>query len=175
MKRDIFLWQFFGTTFTCVLGTLLHFTYEFFPNNFIALFSSVNESTYEHLKLIFFPMFLFSIVESFFFNKHYNGFWCIKFKGILIGLILIPTLFYTLIGIFGILYGYINILIFFVSVIVSYLYEYFQFKKQPINKSKGFIYILLLILIAISFFIFTFYPPKIPLFLDPLTKSYGIN
>ena len=52
--------------FISVLGVLLHFTYEWSGDNpIVALFSAVNESTWEHLKLLFFPMLLLTIIELF--------------------------------------------------------------------------------------------------------------
>lgn len=55
-----------GAIFTIFLGTLLHFTYQWSgKNNLVAIFSAVNESTFEHLKLLFTPMLIFSIFEYF--------------------------------------------------------------------------------------------------------------
>lgn len=52
--------------FISILGTLLHFTYEWSQNNaIVGLFSAVNESTWEHLKLLFFPMFFLTLFELF--------------------------------------------------------------------------------------------------------------
>ena len=40
-----------------VLGTLAHFVYDWSgQNSFIGLLTPVNESTWEHMKLLFFPM-----------------------------------------------------------------------------------------------------------------------
>lgn len=36
-------------------ATLQHFLYEWFPCNFTATFAPVNESVWEHLKLVFYP------------------------------------------------------------------------------------------------------------------------
>ena len=59
-KSKIKNYQIVSTIFVCILGTLLHFTYDFFGQNMIiASFSAVNESVWEHLKLLFFPMLLF--------------------------------------------------------------------------------------------------------------------
>ena len=41
-----------------LVGTLLHFLYDFFPYPFIAIFSATNESVFEHLKLFVYPMLL---------------------------------------------------------------------------------------------------------------------
>ena len=59
-----------GIFFTVLLGTLLHFTYDLSGNSdFVAILSAVNESTWEHLKLIFFPMIVFMLIEFFIYGK----------------------------------------------------------------------------------------------------------
>ena len=175
MKKTVCLWQLLGFAFTSFFGTLLHFLFEWTSNSFVALFSNVNESTWEHMKLIFFPMFIFAIVESFFIGKDYESFWLIKLRGILLGLSLIPILFYTISGIFGSTPDFINIAIFFVSAAASYIYETRAFlKKNSESKSQGFA-VAVLCFIAVLFWVFTFMPPKIPLFEDPITKLYGIK
>ena len=63
-KRSLALWQFGGYVFTSALGTLLHFLYDLTGENVaVSFFSAVNESTWEHMKLLFFPMFLFSLFD----------------------------------------------------------------------------------------------------------------
>ena len=55
-KKKIIRFQIFSVIFTWILGTILHFLYEWSGDNkIIASFSAVNESTWEHLKLVFFP------------------------------------------------------------------------------------------------------------------------
>ena len=55
----------FRFIFISVLGVLLHFTYEWSGDNaVVGLFSAVNESTWEHLKLLFFP-FLLRVIEAY--------------------------------------------------------------------------------------------------------------
>ena len=49
---------------TVILGTLLHFTYQWSGRNpVIGIFSAVSESTWEHLKLLAIPMLLFLFPE----------------------------------------------------------------------------------------------------------------
>ena len=101
MKRQIGLWQLMGFAVTSLGGTLLHFLYDFSGEaTWAAPFSGVNESTWEHMKLLFWPMLIFSIVESFFFRDR-PDFFCIKLRGIILGLLLIPVLFYTYNGAIG--------------------------------------------------------------------------
>ena len=115
MKRTIGLWQLMGFAVTSLGGTLLHFLYDWLNKSaLVAPFSGVNESTWEHMKLLFWPMFIYSIVQSFF-CKDRKDFWCIKLRGILLGLILIPIIFYTYNGVIGRSPDWINIAIFFIS------------------------------------------------------------
>lgn len=54
-----------------IIGTLLHFVYEWSGNNFIVgLFAPVNESVWEHLKLILLPATLFGIFFSYYIMKN---------------------------------------------------------------------------------------------------------
>ncbi len=55
-KNKIRNYQIFSVIFTFILGTLLHFTYELSGGNLVvASFSAINESVWEHLKLLYFP------------------------------------------------------------------------------------------------------------------------
>lgn len=173
MKRSIGLWQLFGFAITSLLGTLLHFLYEWLGGaKWIAPFSAVNESTFEHMKLLFWPMLLFAVAESFFFRER-EDFWCVKLRGILLGLILIPVLFYTYNGVIGKSPDFVNIAIFFVSAAASYLYETRLFRKACLPCGSPRLAVAVLLAIAVSFIAFTFYTPKLGIFLDPLTGSYG--
>lgn len=174
MKKNILIWQIAGLTFTAVLGTVLHFLYQWTNLKFFATFSAVNESTWEHMKLVFIPSFIFAIIQSFIAKKEYRCFWLVKLIGILLGTFLIPTLFYTLSGIFGTLSAIVNVSIFFVSIIIEYLIELILFDKINCKVQINTVCLIILIIFLIAFFIFSFYPPKIPLFLDPVTNDYGI-
>ncbi len=174
MKREIGLWQLVGFGAVTLLGTLLHFLYDLTGSILTAPFSAINESTWEHMKLLFFPMLLFAILEYFFVGKEYENFWCIKLCGTLSGVILIPVLFYTLGGIFGGTPDWVNIAIFFVSAAIAFLYEARQFKRGSRPCSWSRLALLALFLIALAFVIFTFFPPAIPLFQDPIDGSFGL-
>ncbi len=174
MRKNITLWQLMGFAITSLGGTLLHFLYDWTNKSTVAaLFSGVNESTWEHMKLLFFPMLIFAIIQSKFF-KEFTGYWCVKLRGTLLGLLLIPVIFYTYNGVIGTSPDWINIAIFFIAAAIAYVYEARLFKKSFQCKFPKLSF-LILCLIAILFFAFTFYPPQIPLFQDPITKLYGIN
>lgn len=174
MKRSIGLWQLMGFAVTALGGTLLHFLYDWLGKaTLIAPFSAVNESTWEHMKLLFWPMFIYAIFQSFFF-RNYENFWCIKLKGILLGLALIPIIFYTYNGVIGKSPDWLNIAIFFICAIIAFVYESKQFYKEESTCKNPKLAITLLCIIAIFFIIFTFKTPQISVFTDPLTGTYGI-
>ncbi len=175
MKRSIGLWQLMGFAVTSLGGTVLHFLYDWSGKIvWIAPFSGVNESTWEHMKLLFWPMFIYTIVQSFFF-KDKTDFWCVKLGGIMLGLILIPVLFYTYNGVIGSSPDWINIAIFFISAAIAYICETRQFKNGTAACKNPRLAIFLLCGTAVLFMIFTFVTPEIGIFKDPLTNTYGVN
>ena len=174
MKRSIGLWQLIGFGVTSLGGTLLHFLYDWLGNaSWIAPFSGINESTWEHMKLLFWPMFIYAIVQSFFFRNR-RDFWCVKLRGILLGLILIPVIFYTYNGVIGKSPDFINITIFFVSAAIAYICETRLFKADRLHCNAPKIAVTVLCVIAFLFVVFTFRTPAINLFKDPITGGYGI-
>lgn len=174
MKKSLSFWQFAGFVFTGVFGTLLHFLYDLTDSTFSALFSAVNESTWEHMKLLFFSMLIFAIFQSRYFAKDYDNFWCAKLIGILVGLAVIPIIYYTYTGALGVSADWFNILIFFIAAAVSYIVETQLIKRDKCFGISSILAIIILCVITLLFFVFTFAPPKIPLFQDPITKLYGL-
>ena len=163
-----------GFAVTSLAGTLLHFLYDWLGEaKWVAPFSGVNESTWEHMKLLFWPMLFYAIAQSLFFSDRAD-FWCVKLKGILLGLSLIPILFYTYNGVIGRSPDWINIAIFFICAAIAYIYETKQFHKGAVHCKNKWLAIGVLCVIALMFVIFTFKTPRLGIFLDPLTGTYGI-
>ena len=174
MKRTVWLFELFGFAVTSLGGTLLHFLYDWLGESYwIAPFSGVNESTWEHMKLLFWPMLIFAFVQSFFF-KDYSAYWCIKMRGILLGLMLIPVIFYTYNGVIGPSPDWVNISIFFVSAAAVYLYETKSLYNKDFICQNPHVCIAILYTVAALFVIFTFSTPHIGIFKDPLTGGFGI-
>lgn len=176
MKKSLSFWQLSGFVFTSLIGTLLHFLYEWSgKSRIVGLFSAVNESIFEHMKLLLFPMLLFAVIEAKYIGKDYDNYWCSKLIGILIGVGLIPVIYYTYTGIFGVNADWFNIIIFFITAAVSYIVETRLIKSGRCRFIQPNLAIFILVIIAAVFIIFTFFPPKIPLFKDPMTDTYGIQ
>ena len=168
MKVSLKTWQIIGFIFTCVLGVFLHFLYDLTGGSILVMpFSAINESIFEHMKLLFFPMFIFAFIQSIYIEENYQNFWCVKFIGILSGTILIPVLYYTLNGAFGTLPDWTNIAIFFITAAVSYILEARLFGKENKMCSSGENAFLALCLLAVIIASLTFLPLDIPLFWDP--------
>ncbi len=175
MKKALLRWELVGFVFVISLGSLLHFVYDWSDrSSFVACFAPVNESTWEHLKLLFFPSLLYGIVEYIAVGHKIEGFVFTKFVSILLGLGTIVVLFYTYTGIVGGNCLWADIGTFVVGAALS---SAFTVKKMPIN-SDGRVDWIGLLLFAIMIFAFclgTFFPPHIGLFLDPVTLTYGIS
>ena len=175
MKQRSILWQAAGFALVTFCGTILHFLYDWTGGNIlISPFSGVNESTWEHMKLLFWPLFLFALIQRLFYKDQEN-YWCTKLAEILLGLVLIPVLFYTYNGAFGKSPDWINIAIFYISALLVFLFEWWTFKNNRLHCKKPQLAFALICLIGVLFVIFTFSQPRIPLFQDPLTGVYGIE
>ena len=174
MRKNLSLWQFAGFSLCSLAGTVLHFLYEWTNENvLIAPFSAVNESTWEHMKLLYFPLLIFALIQSRF-SKEYRYFWCVKYIGFTVGLTSIPVLFYTYNGVLGKSPDWINISIFFLATAATFLTEWALFRRKN-NRCKGEpLFVSLIFFLGLLFILFTFLPPHLPLFQDPLTKTYGI-
>jgi len=102
------------------LGPLLHAAYRLSgENRIVAAFSAVNESVWEHMKILFLPLFLVTLVEMAVFADRYRNFLAVKFVSVMAGVGLIPLLYYTYTGVWGRGSLIVDILIFYLSAAVS--------------------------------------------------------
>lgn len=169
MKKQVFIWEVIGTLFIITLGTLLHFTYEWFGRWYpIALISAVNESTWEHLKLAFWPAFLYAIVQFIFLKKPRCTILVAKAAGFYIMPIAIVVLFYSYTAILGSNYLVLDILVFIIAVILGQFASYRILILNKVSRVTCLTSILAIIMIVMMFSLFTFYPPRIFLFTDPV-------
>ena len=172
MRHSSF-WQAVGFGVSTLVGTLLHFLYDWTGENTLAaVFSGVNESTWEHMKLLFWPLFLFAIFQYFFYKE--VNYWYVKLAATVLGLMLIPVLFYTYNGMFGKSPDWVNIAIFYIAAAGAFWFEWWAFRKELLKWKYPRLALGVLIGIGMLFVIFTFATPRIPLFQDPVTGSFGI-
>lgn len=160
----------FGFLFVSVVGTLSHFLYEWSGENIlVSLFAPIHESTWEHMKLLFFPMLLYGFLEAVFIVQDESTI-AAHLAGTLAGTIFIPILFYTYHGILGFSIPAVDIFIFYLSVFFA-----FFLRHQGIRTGKYQNYVSVLILATAVFFLcfllFRFVPPRLALFQNPVTAS----
>ena len=183
-----------GFIFTSAAGFPLHFLYDwtgnraaaaFSPvnewsggNSFVGLFSPVNESPWEHLKLIYFPILFFLIIQLIYLKQKRtampNLIWSTSLSALLaVGAV--TAAYYTYSGIIGRNIMWIDISIFISAAALAYIFNYRMIKSHPsgIPGSKLAGAALLLALCALLV-VFTFFTPHIPWFEDPTTGLYGL-
>ena len=175
MKKEkrLIKYEFVSAIFSMILGTLLHFTYDWSDKNtFVGIFSAINESTWEHLKILFFPILITTIIGYFYTKKETDNYICYKVKGLLLSIIFTTVFFYTYNGVLGSNILILDISSFYASIILGEVYTIKQIKKKEKCNQKVTAFIL--ILLTISFVVYTFYTPHIGIFKDPLSNTYGI-
>lgn len=162
-----------GAIFVLITGTLAHFLYEWTNDNFIVgLFTPINESTWEHMKLIFFPMLLYALLMIWKYKAIYPCITAAFLAGTLAGTWLIPVFFYTYTGILGFNLFIFDFLTFIVSVILAFYLSYHLTFSCRYHGYTFFLCILTLVMIG-CFMLFTYSPPSIGLFAEP-SASAGI-
>ena len=173
-KNSVLKFEIISTIMIMILGTILHFEYDWTNNNVIVgIFSPVNESVWEHLKLLFYPMLLMLIIGNFCEGKNVPRYLCAKTLGIIVAISFTIIFYYTYSGIIGKNFAPIDIGSFFVAVILG---QYVSYKKMKLNiNCNKFLAISTLVSITIFFTIFTFHTPHINIFKDPITNMYGIE
>lgn len=170
-------WILIGIPILFLVGSCMHFLYEFTGDNvIIGAIAPVNESVWEHLKMVLLPVILWWTIYYFAageinnidINKWFTG----ALVALLTALIAIPLLFYFYTRAFGAELLVVDILILFLALLFGQLaglhfYKYYEGISLIIS-------ITIILLIIFLFILFTFYPPHLPLFRDGMTGKYGI-
>jgi hypothetical protein len=175
VKKSILRWELGGIAFIVVLGSLLHFAFEWSGGAIpVASIAAVNESVWEHLKLGFWPALVYAALEYSRFGKSANNFHFAKTIGIYLIPITIVVLFYAYTAILGHDLLIADIAIFVVAVVVGQLVSYRLLTASPLPARLNRFAPIALAVLGILFVLFTFYPPQVPLFRDPISGGYGI-
>jgi peptidoglycan/LPS O-acetylase OafA/YrhL len=138
----------------------------------------VNESVWEHLKLLFWPGLAWWLLGYFLYAKQDDlpaSKWLFSAAaGLFAGPLFIAAFFYTYTGAFGFHSLFLDILSFLLGTAVAQLSGLFLYSYIKTARSLAILAVGVLILVGALFIIFTFSPPQIPLFEDPVTGNYGI-
>lgn len=160
------IWHIMGFVFVLVFGIYLHYAYELSGyNKTVGYFSSVNESIWEHLKLIFWPAIIFSVAEYFFYGKEERDFFLVKLAAIFSAMCFIVVFFYTYSGILGFSLVSVDILSFVVADILCQFVSYKLFLMCSGNdRADSFRAFVILVLVGLCFVMWTYNPPELGIF-----------
>lgn len=151
------------------MGIVGHFLYSLSGNNqFVGLFMPVNESVWEHLKLLFFPFMLYTFIELALYGRNIHGFLFSRITGVVIGLVFIPTAYFIYTAVIGKNFAPLDILLYFIGVFISFNISYKRIllgKDNHIRKTIS--AVILFIGISALFICLTFSPPDTALFHSP--------
>lgn len=164
LKKNIIAFSVIG-----IVGTLSHFVYEWSGENaFLGLIFPVNESVWEHLKLIFFPALIYFVIEYILLSEKPHNYISAAITGVFCSMLSVVVLYYTASGILGRNIDFINIVIYFIALIITIS------KRNKIIKSNADFSKLSVILLlsltattALLFFICSFVTPKLGIFVPP--------
>lgn len=146
------------------LGFLNHFLYDWSDHAaFTALFCPVNESVWEHLKLLFFPLLFVTVLEYLRSRGAIIRFFYYRFLSAMGAMGSTIMLFYTYTGMIGRNYLVFDISIFFSSILIAFAIYRYCCKRQWNEPSQSTTFSMWIV-VALLFFAFTCFPPDIPLF-----------
>jgi len=171
-------WIVKGIPILFLIGALMHFLYDLSGKNVIVSFiAAVNESLWEHLKMVLLPVIclwsFYYIIKGKEHNIDKNKWFTSALVAELTAFITIPLLYYFYTEAFGVEMLAVDISILFLAVLFGQLLAFHFYKYS--KGIRSYIPICIFILLILIFVIFTFYPPHIPLFRDSMTGQYGIG
>lgn len=160
-KKNIFM-----IIFLFLLSFLWHFMYDWFPCVLTSIFFPVNESIWEHMKIIFYCLLIGSVLE-----KKGNNYYLNILVKPLVGVLFYLIIFIPLYLIFG-ESMFISLSLMLFTYIIMELLGIKISKQEELNIKA--LPIIIIILISILFSILTFYPLHNFLFFDSVKLGYGI-
>lgn len=163
----------FGVFITCFIS---HFVYDIFPCLFTSILFPVNESIWEHMKLLFTSFFLYSFIELFLLKKFKLLYHNFLLSTLFSSIIIIPTYLILYLPIFKAFgeYLFISLILLFISIVLTEFSSYFILSTNTIKFNPCLFFVTTFCLYFV-FGILTFYPIKNYMFLDILDNSYGCD
>lgn len=159
-----------------ILGSILHFTYGWSrENKFVAIFSAVNESTWEHIKLALSGIFICTLIDVWFLGSNPN-YWYAKSISFLTPVIAIPVMFYGYRAVLKVKSCLpIDITIFFVASFLSSGVFAGLLELRPLDEVGQIASMVITVIVLTSYLLLTRFPLHNFLFRDPITGRYGYD
>ncbi len=164
-----------GIIIAFLLTFPLHFLYDKLPCFLTSIIAPVNESIWEHMKILFGAILISGIIEKIIVKTkklNINNVFISNFLSALISIPIFLIMFMPVYNIIGKNFV-ITIIIMLLAIIIAKIMSYVIMKKKNLNLQK--ITIIFVIAIYIIFGLLTYFPPKNNLFLDPIKNIYGIQ
>lgn len=156
-----------GIIFIIITGSLAHFLYDWSgQNGIMGLFTPINESIWEHMKLLFFPMVLYSFVMVFKFRKNFPCITSSLCFGIITGTLLIPVFFYAYTAILGKDSFILDISTFILSILIAFWLSY-KLTLSCRLEHYTFALCIFACILFVCFMAFTYHPPDAQIFKEP--------
>jgi hypothetical protein len=173
-KRSVLIWEIYCTLFVIFFGSILHFIYGW-TNHFsvIGLFVPVNESVWEHLKLGFWSLAIFSSPEYFLIGKKVKNYFIAKLSGVFVLEIVIVMTFYNYTSILGKNLLVMDIGSYVTGAIAGQIIAMQIFIRTKQSSRGNTFAIAGMAVIALIFMLLTYVTPRIPIFKDKNTGEYG--
>lgn len=175
MNNKILKYEIWGFVFVCVAGTLGHFMYDLCRESaVIGAICPVNESPWEHMKLLFFPTLIYTAFEAYKLKQDKFNVFFAKYAGVALAIWTSLSIYYTANGVLGESVEAISIASFYIAAAAGAALSYALINSSIGRGIPNGVSVGLMLATAIMFVLFTFEPPLIPLFQDPTDLSYGI-
>jgi hypothetical protein len=163
-----FLWLVF-------IGSLLHFTFQWSNNSVVVgLFSPVNESIWEHLKMGYWALIFFIPLEYPMVRKKTLSYFFSRAAGVLVLESFIVLFFYTYTAFTGKPVLWVDISTYVMACFLCQV-TVLKLENNPRTAKHEKTGIGILALLGLVFILFTFYPPHYGIFREMSTGSYGIQ
>ena len=175
MKNKQLIWNYVLVfTITVILGTISHFLFEWIHFYGFAPFVPVNESIFEHLKLLFYPFMFVSVIELLIRKKRLEKLMPARIFSIMLSIVLMLFLYSFLKWL-----GFVNLIVdifryvayLFLAYYLSYIAEVKHFMDRKAFRIAA---LILAVIVVFIFSLTTFCTPKWEIFRDPSTGGYGI-
>lgn len=166
-RKKVLKWQIISVLWILIIGSLLHFTYELSGESpIVGAFSSINESVWEHLKLGYWSMVFFCLIEYPFLKDHAGSYFFAKAVGIIAMNIFIVVFFYLYAALTGKHSLFFDVLLYIIGAVIFGILSYAIMIKKYSRKLDRIGFALLLVF-GLAFVLFTYFPPGLKIFEAP--------
>jgi len=159
-----------------IISFLVHFVYELFPNVLASIFFPVNESIWEHMKMLFTSIILYGIIDYILLKKNNIDFNNFKSQLFFTAFISIPIYLIIYLPVYNLMGEnlFVSIfLLFIVYIIISYI-SYKMLRSDDFKLFNN-ISVYLIIILYFIFTYLTYFPIHSYIFFDTNENKYGIN